>query len=186
MEKMKMNMDLDNLAPSTGCQNCGGAEMRERLLVEQVPYGDDGLHLDVEVPVVECPACNFSYTDHRAEGLRHAAACRHEGLLTPEEVRTIRAELGMSRREFSLAFGIPPASLERWENGRLMQNTSLDTLLRALQNQATAARLDRRRHPDRPRGEAVVARFRALEATPKALEDARERGNGFRLRVVSR
>lgn len=178
-------MDFDGLLEQGDCGKCGSAT-KESFRVQQVPAGSGDEFFEVEVPVVECPTCGFSYTDHRAEVLRHEGACRYFGLLTPDEVKAVRANLRMSRRQFDEAFGIPPASQERWENGRLMQNKSLDTLLRALQNPATAARLDRRLPTgDSRRGKVLAGRFPVLERQPKALDEAKQRSITFSLRATA-
>ena len=156
------------------------------MITETHLLGEKGDSYQVDVPLVTCLDCGLAFTDFRAEQLRHVAACRHLGLFTPGEVKALRDSLGMSRREFDEAFGIPPASMERWENGRLMQNRSMNTLLKALSNPATAARLDRRTTlPIRQvRSDNVIrGRFAALEATaPVDQADALARSENFRLR----
>ncbi len=168
---------------------CGGGRHEERSMVETIPYGDDGRTFQVEVPVVFCLDCGNGFTDQRAERLRQAAYLRHVGLLTPEEVKSVRTGLGMTRREFDEAYGIPPASMDRWENGRLTQNRSMDTLLRALLNRATAARLDRRvvpQHTSNEDDKVVWGRFgRLAAATPDEQEDLLRRSGEFKLRAYA-
>jgi DNA-binding transcriptional regulator YiaG len=153
--------------------------------LETFPYGQDGVGLSVTVPVMTCGSCGFSYSDARAEKLRHAAVCAHEGLLNPAEIKSIRDGLGMSRELFSEAFGIPRASMERWENGKLIQNTSLDTLLRALADKSTATRLDRRSITSaRSVGhEARAVRFRTLGSDPQKFSAIQHRADLFKLRA---
>jgi DNA-binding transcriptional regulator YiaG len=171
---------------SAGC-TCGTGRTEERLVIETIPYGDGDDTFQVEVPVIYCLDCELGFTDQRAERLRHAAFCRHQGLLAPADVKALRDSLAMSRREFDEAFGIPPASMERWENGRLIQNRSLDTLLRALSNPATATRVDRRvvkKTPNEIHGNVIHGRFGALASRPAADQaDAIRRRDQFRLRA---
>lgn len=134
----------EGVAGANASCSCNSAKLRERMILEQIPVDEAGDFFEVEIPYIECVSCGYCFPDERAESLRHAAACAHFKLLTPAEIRDVRQALRLSRREFDEAFGIPPASMERWENGRLMQSRSMDTLLRALQNPSTAARLDRR------------------------------------------
>ena len=168
------------------CPACEGTALTDRMVMEQVPFGEEDDSFEVELPMVECGDCGFSFTDNRAEELRHAAACRHQRLLAPTEVRAVRRDLGMSRREFEEAFGVTEASMERWENGRLFQSRSMNCLLKALQYKATATRVDDRRRPvaEPDLGVVVFGRFRALESRPSALDEARSRGAGFRPRMV--
>jgi putative zinc finger/helix-turn-helix YgiT family protein len=163
------------------CPSCRSIDLQESIVREQIAIGEGGDFFEVEVPVISCGSCNFQFTDQRAEKLRHAAACRHHGLLMPAEIADIRHSLGMTRAEFDAAFGIPPASMERWENGKLIQNRSMDSLLRALRNPATAARLDRREK--RAKSEAGnVLRFPMLAKTNR-LKEARLLAESFQLRV---
>lgn len=170
---------------AAGC-TCGTGRTEERYVTETIPYGDGDDTFQVEVPVIHCLDCDLGFTDQRAERLRHAAFCRHQGFLAPADVKALRDSLAMSRREFDEAFGIPPASMERWENGRLIQNRSMDTLLRALANPATANRVDRRivrRAPTETNGNVITGKFGALAAKPNAEQaDAIRRRDEFRLR----
>lgn len=174
---------------STDC-SCGGA-ITEQVELERVDLGA-GDFFEVEVPVLRCACCGFSFRDHRAEELRHAGACRHEGLLAPNEVRAIRDGLQMTRKTFGEAFGIPPASMERWENGKLMQNKSMDSLLRSLMIPGVAGALDRRRGvnamPDgaaaMQKSNVIYADFGALSLRPASeQEDAVRRAQMFKLQA---
>lgn len=165
----------------TTCPSCAGATV-ESLVLERVPMDDIGTVFEVEVPIIGCGACGLSFTDERAERLRHEAACRFEGLLTSKEVQEIRLSLDMSRAEFGEAFGIPSASMERWENGRLLQNRSMDTLLRALGHPSTACRLDRRKKGVSSPSEGNVIRFPTL-AISSRLQEAEFLASDFDLRV---
>lgn len=165
------------------CPVCNASSPTETLSIDRFAYGDDKVELTVEVPILTCPSCHFEFTDHRAEVLRHEAICKHEELLSPREIHQVRSNLGMTRRQFADAFGIPRASMDRWETGKLLQNRSLDTLLRALQNRNTALRLDRRSR----RTSAVsgtVIQFRTLERSAERLAEAQSREARFHLRAA--
>jgi hypothetical protein len=36
--------------------------------------------------MMHCADCDFAFTDHRAEPIRHDAVCRQLGLLTADEI----------------------------------------------------------------------------------------------------
>lgn len=172
-------------AAAEGCSACSCAgQMKERVVTERVKLSDSE-YFEVEVPVVSCGDCGFEFTDHRAERLRHAAACRYEGLLTPNEVKAIREALGMTRKVFGEAFGIPPASMERWENGKLMQNKSMDSLLRGLRIPGVAAALDRRKVTTVAGDNNVIyINFSALSLrSDLEQEDAVKRARSFSLQA---
>jgi len=172
-----------NSESATECPVCDSHDVHESWQTEVFRFGETD-DISVELPTLVCRSCEFMFTDQRAEVLRHEAVCKHQNLLTPSEIIKVRKDLQMSRREFALAFGIPRASMDRWETGKQIQNTSLDSLLRALQNKATAARLDRRKASRR--SEPVVVQFPALAKAPEILHNAQERAEGFMLRACAR
>ena len=90
------------------------------------------VELTVDVPVRRCEACDFEYLDDEAERLKHGAICRHLGVLSPDEIRHIRKELGMTRAKFAQVTGFGEASLNRWENGLTIQTHANDRYLRLL------------------------------------------------------
>lgn len=174
----------ENLVPRGlgECAFCPSGLLVEKTVREVVAVSD-AESFSVEVPVVTCRSCEYSYTDDRAEKLRHEAYLRHRGLLTPSEIKQIRQNLSMSRPDFESAYGIPTASMERWENGRLAQNRSTDTLLRALMIPAIARRLDRRKAdiPQPLRDNVVFGRFPSLDRHA-SVNEAQLRARDFHLR----
>jgi len=129
--------------PFTQCPVCGSTDLSENLEQQTFPAGPEGSEdISALVPMMHCAACDFAFTDHRAEAIRHDAICRHSGLLTPEEIRHIREDIyGMSRKAFAEAFKFGEASLERWENRKLFQNPQADVLLRLLADQQIGQRV---------------------------------------------
>lgn len=179
-----------NIPGNDAACSCNGCT-EEVLVTERVPIGEDGDSFEVEIPLVKCGECGIAMPDARAETLRHAAACRHLGILSPEEVRAVRSSLKMTRKTFSEAFAIPPASMERWENGRLYQNKSSDNLLRALMIPGVAEALDARTKPVQ-QGNPTDTRFEGnvVELFPAlagksdgALEDAMNRQALFKMQL---
>jgi DNA-binding transcriptional regulator YiaG len=156
---------------------------------ETFPYGDEAIEISAVVPVLRCDACGFVFTDQRAEKERHRAVCEHLGLLPPARIQHIRkAVLGMSRDVFHAAYGLSAASVERWENGKLIQGEAADTLIRALEDPTLAKRLDRRK-TDSPSeshtaGDNVIwARFPSLGKRQARADDALARSKDFNLRI---
>jgi DNA-binding transcriptional regulator YiaG len=116
------------------CGQCGSGHLSKSIHDDVFTYGKDAdaVELSVPVPVYICRHCGFSFTTEIAERLRHDAICAHLGVLTPEEVRKVRAQTGMTRERFASLTGIGTASLARWETGELIQGTGYDTYLRLL------------------------------------------------------
>ena len=92
--------------------------------------GKDGIEITCSVPVYTCSQCQFTWADWVGEEARHAAICRHFGLLTPAEILAIRDSYHLSQAEFSRITGLGEASLSRWETGAQLQNAANDRLLR--------------------------------------------------------
>ena len=90
------------------------------------------VELNVTLPVRICKSCGFEFLDHEAETLQHEAICEHLGVLTPKEIEGVRKMHGMSRARFSAVTGLGEATLNRWENAILIQNTANDRYLRLL------------------------------------------------------
>jgi len=135
-----MNAAQVNIAEHS-CIMCSGVSLVESVETENFPFGDDEFLISVDVPVVSCSDCGFSFTDSRAEAIRHDAACRHQGLLTPDRMREIRAVYDMDRRQFATAFKIGHASLERWENRKLFISGQSSYYLTALADKEVGLKL---------------------------------------------
>lgn len=167
-------------AAEDSCPRCENVVVPGEL-TQAVPIGD-GKTVSVRVPSLSCSGCGYSVVTSDAEAIRDAAVRLHRGLLSPEQIKNVRTALGFSRREFSEAFGVPEASMERWENGRLIQNRSADTLLRILANRGIASASDRRRMASgSPREPSVVA-FRTIAKSDVSLTDAARRAANFKIR----
>jgi putative zinc finger/helix-turn-helix YgiT family protein len=169
-----------------GCPSCGADEVRTEKRVHRFLYGPDGtaVELQIEVPVHVCTTCDLEYLDSTAEVLRHEAVCRHLGVLTPGEIRSIRKDvMRLSRAEFARVTGIGEATIARWESGSLIQNLGYDRYLRLLAYPENVSRLrgmteqEADEIPFLPKREHE-RRFRALVQ----IDDLRIESKGFRLR----
>jgi putative zinc finger/helix-turn-helix YgiT family protein len=72
------------------------------------------------------------------------------GLLSPEQIRQVRAKTGLSAVEMSQIIGAGDKSYTRWENGKSIPNKATDTLIRLVdQHPELFADIDAQRSPDR-------------------------------------
>lgn len=167
------------------CPQCGAESITTLWHHDTFNYGsgDTAATLHVDLPVRRCEACDFEFLDHEGELLRHEAVCRHLGVLTPTEVQAIRKRHGMTRAAFAQVTGLGAATLNRWENGAVVQNLANDRYLRLIAVPECMAALQRlTRVADPPQSPPVHrGQFRVLNVT----EDHRRRQQGFRLRRVS-
>lgn len=85
---------------------------------------------------------------------RAARAIRtQEGLLQPEEIRTLRERLGLSQAAFEALLGVGPKTVVRWERGTVFQNAATDALLRVIDRFPEVAEfLAELNGAERPRG----------------------------------
>ena len=69
-----------------------------------------------------------------------------ELLLTPDEIKAIRHQFGLTQTEFERLLGAGPKTVVRWERGTVIQNGATDALLRVLRDvpEALAYLLDAR------------------------------------------
>ncbi len=132
------------------CPICGEAQVNTYNHPDTIKYGsgESAVKLQVELPVRRCDSCDFEYLDQEGERIKHEAVCRHLGVLTSVEIRRIREQYGMTRSSFSQVTGLGEATLNRWENGVLIQNRANDCYLRLLAMHDIFDRLSRL--PDRP------------------------------------
>ena len=137
----------------------------------------DATELTVELPVRVCGACGFEFLDHEAETLKHEAVCAHLGVLTPREIHGIRQMHGMSRAAYSKLTGWGEATLNRWENGILVQNQANDRYLRLLAAPENVRRLERLDPDRRVFPDTDASRFSSL----KVSDELRDQQRRFRL-----
>ena len=176
-------------APGIECPQCDSTDVKQRQEHETFRYGsaDEAVELETAMTVLRCQDCGLEYTDDTAEDARHEAVCRHLGVLTPREIKALRSKLGLSRMDFSQLTGIGSASLARWENGNLIQNSAADNLLFLLECDDNVARLRARaigpNHTSPGVTNAVgdISRFRHLPDPNESIREA----DYFQLRLAS-
>ena len=119
------------------CPDCDGTFERQ-WEDTNIPYGagQDAADIPVRLPLYTCVGCGLQTLDEEGHRLEHEAVCRHLGILSPREIKSIRESHGMTRDEFAEMTGIGESSLGRWERALNMQSLAYDKLLRLLQRPA--------------------------------------------------
>ena len=146
--------------------------------------GESAFDVKVDLPVRRCGPCDFEYLDEVSEELQHTALCEHFGVLTPNEIRRVRAHHGMTRARFAEVTGIGEASLNRWENALNIQTHAYDRYLRLLALPGVMQQLQEiveRRPSVRTDTSEGEDRFRTLEITDDTLRGQ----ESFRLRPAA-
>ena len=138
---------------------------------EKFPYfdGKDEVELVAVVPTYSCPDCGNSVVGKEGQQARDSAVYRHHQRIPPWEISAIRKDYGMTQKQFAKAFGFGRASVERWENGVLIQNESMDNLMLLLRDpdcgkQLLAERIKEKEAMDSDSSKNVINldRFRCL------------------------
>ena len=115
---------------------CTHDALEPRVIRDEFDYGpeDDRIRIVIEaVPVMVCSVCGEVFYGPVAGQMHHRAICKAYHLMTPEEIKDVREQLGKTQEEFAELTGIGVATLSRWEKGRLMQTRAHDNYLRLLQ-----------------------------------------------------
>ena len=166
----KPPVKLDGTSEQQCCPECGNTTVGSRIERQGFPYGEGAQAVELEafVPVRKCSECGFEYLDDSAEAIRHDAVCRHLGVLTPDDIRQVREEYDFSRAEFARLTRLGEATLNRWENGILVQNQAYDQFLRLLRFPENIRRLQARTSLSSHHSSGSVVslesyRFRALK-----------------------
>jgi len=130
----------------TACLECGSEALEPRCDEETFEYGgrEKPFTVAARIPSMLCKACGFRFYDDAAEWERHAAACRHLGVMTPDEIRTLRKRYGLTQEAFAELTGLGVASLGRWERGTGIQNEACDAMLYLLTFEENVERLRHR------------------------------------------
>ena len=110
-----------------------------------------------------CSNCGEEFYDGNMadESFRRAAAAvrQADGLLTPDEIRELRATYGLTQASLECLINAGEKTVVRWERGTIAQNATADTLLRVLR--------------DHPEVVAKLAEERGVKVTlPKSAETA--------------
>jgi len=128
------------------CPFCD-APVRIRLVNEAIPYTtpQGTITLHAKVPYEICAACGHEGFGEAGERARTEVVYHHLGRLTPWEIVAIREKLGLTQAAFADQLGVGRASLERWERGGVMQNQSMDNLIRLMSEATHRDWLDQQR-----------------------------------------
>ena len=133
------------------CPACDAVDHPFKLVHRKVKQEFRRETLEVDAPAMRCAHCDFVVlAPGHLEALRLAtldAYRRSHDLLTSAEIKERRKAMGMSQRDFAKYVHVGVASLQRWENGLMVQDEGSDLLLR-----------DRTRHTQYLSAETISAK----------------------------
>jgi hypothetical protein len=115
------------------CARCGKRQVwpveiayQSKMWYEDQPYVVDTPHLNIP----RCSECAELYFDNWADEQIDLAFRAQVALLTPEEIRTNRAALGLSRPELAVRLGVEEDLVRRWEENSTLPSRVMDRSLR--------------------------------------------------------
>ena len=169
--------------PPWKCGTCRARAVVPTVLPHyEAEIDHDGRTYTIALPdlaAYRCEQCGAVVLDDAANEKISQALRRQVGLLTPEEIRGRRQELGLTQKQLACCLGIAEATLSRWETGDQIQQRSLDRFLRVLFGfPSVRAVLARNSLPEPPLANAAP-KLRCLNLTPP---DLLARARQFRLR----
>lgn len=115
------------------CPACGKKEVRLARIAHRSEVRYEGRLHAVEVPTLRaarCAACGELVFDNDADEQIAAAFRESVGLLSAQQIRLNREQLGLSQRQLAEQLGVAVETISRWETGVLTQSRAMDRYLR--------------------------------------------------------
>lgn len=142
------------------------------VLVEarkKVKFAYKGVESNVEGRVFGCDQCGESFWDPKDERAIERMLTderrKIDGLLTSDQIRSIRESFGFTQAQFARALGVGEKNFARYETGASMQGKTTDQLLRILMQLPKALELitkEQVRWETRERIQATVQKVQSL------------------------
>jgi len=136
-----------NNVKKDACIVCGAAAVEIQTITQQFAYADKNrdVLLTADVPVEHCQECGEMLLGEQGQIAQHEAVCNYLGRLSPAEIKEIRTGLKLSQQAFAERINAGVASVKRWETGLVIQNASMDSILRQVNDEAALPKQRRAR-----------------------------------------
>lgn len=123
------------------CIECGAEMIESKDSITENFRGEEVTVRGVEHYL--CPECGEIEFDADAlddwSAKIDAAYRDAKGLLAPSEIRAIRKSYGLTQEQLEQVLGVGPISVTRWERGKVVQNKTVDTLIRIMRDYPSIA-----------------------------------------------
>ena len=116
------------------CPTCCKKTVQPATITHVAEIKYESRTYSVKIPdlkVGKCPDCGEVYFDLDTDAQIDAAFRGEARLLTPEQILAGRKRLGLKQEQLARALGVAKATINRWENRRLIQSRAMENLLRA-------------------------------------------------------
>jgi len=122
--------------PDDACPVCG-TQMVEKKGKLRLPVNGEDITV-LAAAHLSCPKCHEvvlrSQDARRLSEDAIAIYRRKHGLLSADQIRSIRARYTLTQAEFGRLLRLGANTLSRWESGRNVQTEAMDTLLRLIRD----------------------------------------------------
>lgn len=124
------------------CPSCDGGQLHI-VGAERTVAASDGTQLKYSDSLTACDQCGERFYTHEqalASSRARAGVLReHDGLLAPDEIRSIRGQYGVSQTGMERMLRVGPKTVVRWERGTICQSAAVDTLLTVIRDNPSVA-----------------------------------------------
>lgn len=108
--------------------------MKFEVLIPTIDGTGIADRITIEVPITRDPETGEELLTPEAHEKIEQTQARYMGLLSPDELRTLRDRLGLTQNELGELLQVGEKSYSRWETGRSRPSRSINVLLRALRD----------------------------------------------------
>lgn len=126
----------------TKCTACGEGVLQLNSRIRKVEYKDTFLNIEISRPV--CTVCGASIitNDLKKDYRRkvNLAKKQYDGLLTGDEIKSIRKKYSLTQPQASELFGGGPVAFAKYEKDDILHSLAMDKLLRVARDQALCFR----------------------------------------------
>lgn len=118
------------------CPICG--EFTQEHTIKPMTYTYKNVDFVINQPALWCESCGEGIIDNKdnktVAHLIQSEKAKIDGLLTPEEIKTVRKQLKLTQKQASAIFGGGINAFNRYEHGKLPVPKPLSLLLQILRN----------------------------------------------------
>lgn len=117
------------------CLVCGQGKLSEHVITEVFTYNDQECKIP-DYHIFKCDKCTEEFVSPKTmkESEKTLTDFRRkvDGLLTSDEIKTVRKKLGKTQKELAEMLEVGEKTFARYENGQVTQSRAMDFTLRAL------------------------------------------------------
>jgi putative zinc finger/helix-turn-helix YgiT family protein len=141
--------------------------------------GPDGRPMALSVPGLtwrHCKSCGEDLLDETSSQAITKAHREALKLLTAEDIRALRQELGKTQAQMGELLGIGEKTYCRWESGTHFQSEAFDRYLRLLQEPEVVGLLNEIKLEKEGTAQSIASKFRYLQiSVSENVSDSRKR-----------